>query len=246
MNRSPESTGATSWPVLSEARRRPPRAHPWRRRILVSVAVLVVLVVVAVGLVVKLAPTPAALALPTTPAGTPIGALQGTWSVSAGSLAGYRVQETFFGFSNVAVGRTTAVAGTLGIAGNEVISAVFRIDLAAITASGKRQPQVASSLQTAVYPDATFRLTEPMTLSMGFSSGKTMTATATGDLTMRGISRPDSLTISGRRDGDTLQAVGSIPVAFGDWGIKGPAGFGWFGSLADHGVAEFFVVLHRQ
>ncbi|MGC9963616.1 MAG: YceI family protein [Acidimicrobiales bacterium] len=241
-----EMTGATPWQVSSRARRRSPRAHPWRRRILLGVVVLVALAVVAVGLVVKLAPTPAVLALPTTPAGTPVGALQGTWSVSAGSVAGYRVQETFFGLSNFAVGRTTAVAGTLGIAGNEVVSAVFRIDLAALTASGKRQPQVASSLETAVYPDATFRLTEPMTLSIGFSSGKTMTATATGDLAMRGISRPVSLTISGRRDGEVLQAVGSIPVVFADWGIKGPAGFGWFGSLADHGVAEFSVVLRRQ
>jgi F420H(2)-dependent quinone reductase len=31
----------------------------------------------------------------------------------------------------------------------------------------------------------------------------------------------------------------------GAWGIKGPGGFGFLGSLADHGVAEFLIVWHR-
>jgi hypothetical protein len=31
----------------------------------------------------------------------------------------------------------------------------------------------------------------------------------------------------------------------GAWGIKGPGGFGFLGSLADHGMAEFLIVLHR-
>ena len=73
-----------------------------------------------------------------------------------------------------------------------------------------------------------------------------MTAVATGDLDMRGMSRPVSVAISGRRDGDRIQAVGTIPVVFADWGIQAPAGFGWFGSLAGRGAAEFFVVLERQ
>ena len=36
------------------------------------------------------------------------GRLAGTWKVGKGSTAGYRVQETLFGQSNTAVGRTTA------------------------------------------------------------------------------------------------------------------------------------------
>ena len=42
-----------------------------------------------------------------------------------------------------------------------------------------------------------------------------------------------------------LQAAGSIPVAFSAWGIKGPGGLAFIGSLAGHGVAEFLIVLHR-
>jgi hypothetical protein len=63
---------------------------------------------------------------------------------------------------------------------------------------------------------------------------------------MHGVSHPVTVTISGRRDGSALQAAGSIPVAFSDWGIKAPGGAGFLGSLANHGAAEFRLVLHRS
>jgi hypothetical protein len=55
-----------------------------------------------------------------------------------------------------------------------------------------------------------------------------------------------TFTIAGRRDGSQLEAVGSIPVTFSFWLIKGPGGFAFLGSLADHGLAEFLIVLHRS
>jgi hypothetical protein len=36
------------------------------------------------------------------------------------------------------------------------------------------------------------------------------------------------------------------PFAFSDWAIKEPGGFGFLGSLANHGVAEFLLVLNRH
>ena len=54
-----------------------------------------------------------------------------------------------------------------------------------------------------------------------------------------------TFTVSGRRDGTALQVAGSIPVTFSAWDIKGLSGYGFLGSLADHGVAEFLLVLHR-
>ena len=47
------------------------------------------------------------------------------------------------------------------------------------------------------------------------------------------------------RDGAAIDVVGSIPVAFADFGIRTPDGFGWLGSVSDHGVAEFLLVLER-
>ena len=218
----------------------------WRRWILASVAGLVVLIVLAVGAFIKLQPTPAPLALPTAAASPPAGPLAGTWAVAAGSAAGFRVQETILGLSNDSVGRTNAVTGTIAVTGHQVTSATIRIDLAAIKVGGKTQPQFAGSLDTQGYPTATVTLTQPVTLAPAFTSGATITATATGRLTMHGTSRLVTITISGRRNGPALQAAGSIPIAFSDWGIKGPAGYGVFGSLANHGTAEFLLLLHRQ
>jgi polyisoprenoid-binding protein YceI len=218
-----------------------------RWRWIAGAAVAVIsLVVVAAGIFVKLEPTAPPLALPTAPASAPAGSLDGTWAVGSGSVAGFRVGETVLGFGNDVVGRTTAVTGTMVIAGDRVASAMFRVDLTAITVGGKAQPQFAQSLGTRDHPAATFTLARPVTLSPAFGSGMVVTVTATGYLAMNGVSRLVSATISARRDGSAIQAAGSIPVAFPGWRITGPAGFGFLGSLANHGIAEFRLVLDRD
>ena len=52
-----------------------------------------------------------------------------------------------------------------------------------------------------------------------------------------------TVTLSARRDGPAIEAAGSLPVAFADFGIKGPRGYGVFGSLASNGTAEFLLIL---
>lgn len=194
---------------------------------------------------IKFQPTLAPLTLPAGAASAPAGPLDGQWEAAAGSAAGFRVQETALGMSNDAVGRTGAVTGIVVISGGRVTGAAFRVDLAAITVNGKAQPQVGQSLDTARYPDATFTVTGPVGLPPTFASGATITLTADGQLTMNGVARPVRVTLSARRDGTTLEVAGSIPVAFAAWGIKGPAAFGFLGSLADHGTAEFLLTLRR-
>jgi polyisoprenoid-binding protein YceI len=212
----------------------------------VSVPALVVIVVLSVGAFIELQPTPAPLALPTEAASPPVGPLAGTWHVSAGSVAGFRVPESFLGLGNDTVGRTNAVAGAVVVSDDQVTSATFRIDLTAIKMGGKTQPQFAKSLDTMAHPNATITLTQPVTLSSAFTSGATVTATTTGQLSMHGATHMVSITLSSRRDGAALQVAGSIPIAFASWRIKAPAGYGFFGSLANNGVAEFLLVLLRQ
>jgi len=228
---------------------RPPRPsrkkRHWWRWILPGVGAVLVLGVAGILGAVELQPTPAPLALPTTPASAPAGPLEGTWGVAAGSLAGFRLRENALWVSNDVVGRTSALSGTITISGDQVIAASFSVDLVAIKVQGKKQPQLETSLDTRLHPNATFTLTQPITLSSVSAAGAVVTATVTGQLSMHGISRSVTFTVSARRDGAALQAAGSIPVALGDWGIKGPAGFGFLGSLADRGVAEFLLVLRR-
>lgn len=222
---------------------KPPRKrHRWRW-LLAGAAVLVVLVIVAAGAFIKLQPTLAPLALPTDGASAPTGPLDGTWHVEAGSAAGFRIRESFLGISNDTVGRTTAVTGTVVISGQQVTAASFRVDLTAINVNGKAQPQVAESLDTRLYPDATITLVKPVTLGPPFASGATTSAVVTARLTMHGTSHLVTFPVSGRRAGTALQVAGSIPAAFTAWDIKGPGGYGFFGSLANHGVAEFLLIL---
>lgn len=220
------------------------RRHPLRWT-LAAVVALVVLVVVAVAVFIK-QPSPTPLTLPAGAPSAPSGPASGTWQVAAGSVAGFRIQETALGMSNDVVGRTDSVTGTIVIVGDQVTSATLRIGLASIKVSGRTQPQLAKSLGTRQFPGATFTLTRPVLLGLAFASGASITVTATGQLTMHGASHLVTVRISGRRDGRALQAAGSIPVRFTEWGIRAPAGFGLFDSLAGHGVAEFLLTLLRH
>ena len=224
----------------------PVRRRHWWRRILVTAAVLVAVIIAAAGAFVKLQPTLAPLALPSGSAGAPAGPLDGEWHVTAGSAAGFRVPESVLGFSNDTVGRTTALTGTVVIAGQQVTSADFRVDLTAITVNGKTQAQFERSLATQADPDATITLVTPVTLDSAFASGTTISVTVRARLTMHGVLRVVTFPVTGRRDGTGLQFTGAIPVTFAAWHITGPAGFGFLGSLASHGMAEFLLLLHRQ
>jgi hypothetical protein len=224
---------------------RPLRKRRWLRWIAIAVAALVVLIALAAWAFIKSGPAAAPLVLPAGPASAPSGPLDGSWAVADGSIAGFRVQETALGLSNDAAGRTSAVTGSVVISGNRVTAAAIRVDLAALTVSGKPQRQVATSLRTGQYPDATFTLAAPVTLPAAFAAGKAVNLTAIGQLGMNGTTRQVTVTLSARRDGTTLQVAGSIPVTFSAWHIRGPAGFGFLGSLADHGTAEFLLTLRR-
>jgi polyisoprenoid-binding protein YceI len=225
---------------------RAPGKRHWRRWIIAGVLAFVALALLAIGLAVKLQPTPPPLALPPGGTGAPTGPINGTWHVAAGSVAGFRVPESFIGMTNDVVGRTKRVTGAIVVSDSRVTAAALRIDLATIKVNGKTQPQFAKSLDTASEPVATFALARPVALPPALASGAIITVTATGRLTMHGVSRLVTFTITGRRDGSALQAVGSIPVTFSAWGITDPAGYSFLGSLASHGAAEFLVVLHRS
>lgn len=222
-----------------------PRKHHWWRWILAGVGVLVVLAVLATGLFVKLQAAAPPLALPAGRASAPAGPLGGTWTVAPGSQAGFRVRESAVGFSNDVVGRTDQVSGTLVITGDRVTRATLRIRLTAVTVNGKRQSQFAQSLGTQGDPVATFILTRPVTLAAAFTRGSAVSLTAAGRLTMHQVSRPVTVALTSRRDGPALQAAGSIPVTFSRWGIRGPQGLGFLGSLARNGTAEFLLILSR-
>ena len=224
----------------------PGRRRRWWRWLLAGVVLLGVLVVGGAAILVKSQPSAAPLTLPPAAAKPSAGPADGTWDVTTGSVAGFRIRESALGFGDDVTGRTTAVTGTAVITGGRVTSAVFRIVLTAITVGGKPMPQFATSLDTAAHPDATITLAGPARLPAGFGTGRTVTVALPGQLTLRGVTRPVTMTISARRDGAAVEAAGSLTVASGRWGITLPAGFGFLGGLSSQATAEFLLILHRR
>jgi len=224
----------------------PARRHRGRRRAVAGIGVLVVLVVLG-GVIVRLfvegqhsAPP---LSLPAGHTAAALSPVSGTWHVAAGSVAGFRVPERALGAGSVVVGRTSAVTGSMIADGSTVSAAAFRVTLTALKVDGKPQQQLAASLTTGAHPVADVRLISPLALSPAFASGATEHASARGLLTLNGVSRPVTIRLDARRDGAAIDVAGSIPVSFVIWHIAQPAGFGWFGSLSDHGIAEFRLIL---
>lgn len=220
------------------------RLPHWRQWILGIVLVLVVLVVVTAKVYIGTL-TKAPLALPTAATSAPVGPLGGTWEVATGSVVGFRVEQTVMFMTGDVVGRTDNVSGSLVVSDDQVTSTTFDIDLTTVLSADRSQPQFALSLDTKAYPTATFTLAQPIVLPPGFVAGATASATVTGQLTMHGTTHEATVSISGRRDGSTIQVVGSMPIAFKDWAVEGPKGYGPLASVADHGTAEFLLVLEQ-
>jgi polyisoprenoid-binding protein YceI len=223
-----------------------PRRRHWWRWILGGTAVLLILAVAATGIVVELMPVPAPLAL-TGSAAAPAGPLDGTWRVAGGSVAGFRVRETVIGFSNDVTGRTGDVTGTVVVSGAAALSATVQVSLAAIKVNGKTgQPQLVKSLGVTAHPVATVILARPVPLSATFDRGAAVTRTAAATLTLNGTTHPVTVTLSARRDGTAIEVAGSLPIAFPDFRITSPTGYGFLGSLASNGTAEFLLVLRPR
>jgi polyisoprenoid-binding protein YceI len=159
-------------------------------------------------------------------------------------VAGFRVRETVIGFGNDVTGRTADVIGTVTVADGQVSHASFRIGLGSIEVDGKtRQRQLVASLDVTAHPDATVALTRPVPLSAAFSSGAVIIRAVAAALTLNGITRPVTVTLTARRDGTSIETAGSMPVPFSEFRIRGPGGYGLLGSLASAGTAEFLLIL---
>lgn len=153
-------------------------------------------------------------------------ALVGTWNITSGSEAGYRVDEVLNGTDVTVTGRTDNVSGdfTVNSTGLTLESAQLTVDVASITTdSGNRDEYFrGQALRTSEFPEATFVLTEPVTLESTPSSGDVVEVDATGDLTIAGETQEVTASIELRSDGETAEIAGSIPITFADFGVEAP------------------------
>jgi len=163
------------------------------------------------------------------------GSVAGTWTVGSGSVAGYRVRERLavLPAPSDAVGRTSAITGQASVvdsAGTDTVTAVdVTVDVSTLSSDKPMRDQRVHTmgLQTDTYPTATFALSRPFTLPAGATGGRTVRMTATGALTLHGVTRTVSIPLTLRLSGAGFEVVGSITFPWSEFGMTAPS-FGDF------------------
>ena len=183
---------------------------------------------------------------PTTP---PASGLDGEWIVdpTAGSFVGYRVREELanIGFTE-AVGRTSGVEGTLTISGSTITSVVVEADMRRLQSDDDRRDRTLGrqALQTNTFPTAGFTLTAPIELGLVPVAGETISAVASGDLMVHGVTHAVQIPLDAQLVNDRIVVVGSIDVVFADYGISAPSAIVVL-SVEDKGVVELQLVFTK-
>jgi polyisoprenoid-binding protein YceI len=176
--------------------------------------------------------------------GAAASALDGTYAVKPGGaddFVGYRVTEKLVAnvVESTATGRTNDVTATMTIRGTTVSDVTVTADLRTLTSdSSLRDGRIRDQgLESNRFPLAKFVLTTPIQLAAQPAAGQTVTTDATGDFTLHGVTKRVTISMLGRWDGKTVQVVGTMPIAFSDYGIRAPSS-PLVASIDDHGEME--------
>jgi polyisoprenoid-binding protein YceI len=169
--------------------------------------------------------------------------VEGAWTATDGSAVQYRVKEVLFGQDSEATGRADRVTGGLVILGTTIEDASFAVDMTAFASDESRRDGQFHDriMETDTFPTATFELTGPIVLAAVPADREEITATATGDLTMHGVTKEVMFDLTARRDGATIAVNATIPIVFSDYEIDDPSGGP--ATVGDEGELEVLLVL---
>jgi polyisoprenoid-binding protein YceI len=188
----------------------------------------------------------------TTPESTtaaPSGAgLDGAWTVDTGvSFVGYRIEEDLASIGSVtAVGRTKEIEASLTFAGSMVTELSVSVAMATLESDRSRRDDAMASrgLETNSFPTATFVLSEPIELDAVPAEGEAINATATGELTLHGVTQSIALDLEGSLVEGTMVVVGSTEILLADYAIEKPTGFSVL-DISDTGTLEIQLAFVR-
>jgi polyisoprenoid-binding protein YceI len=239
-----------------------------RRLLIAGVAAIAVAALAGGGVYIYffsgLRTSPAQLGLSATPAATPSATasstasssdVSGTWTVTSGSLAGYRVKELFVGESSKheAVARTSTVSGGLTVSSD---SNAYQVSAITITAgladlhsvdsvAGRNVTQrdsiVSRQLDVQQFPNATFAASAVSV--QGGASGQQVTISVPGQLTIHGVTK--DVTVSGKAQltGGKIEVAGSLSANMSDFGVSPP--LAPFVTVDNQLTLEFDIFLAR-
>jgi polyisoprenoid-binding protein YceI len=180
------------------------------------------------------------------------GTLDGTYRVAPGdtnSFVGYRVQEQLVGgaIEQTATGRTNSVTGSFTITGTTVQDVNVTADLRTLTSDRDQRDNAIKDrgLESNRFPEAKFVLTQPIERPTAPAVGETVTATARGEFTLHGVTKPVEIPVEGRWDGRDVQVVGRLHILFSDYGITAPTS-PVVASIDDEGEMEFQIFFRKS
>lgn len=172
--------------------------------------------------------------------------LDGSWVVDpAVSFVGYRIGEELASLGSVtAVGRTSTIDAALVFAGTEVSELSVTVDMTTLESDRSQRDGAMRTrgLETSSFPEASYVLTAPIDLGSIPAEGETFTATATGDLTIHGVTRTVEIELEGSLVGGTVVIVGSVEIVLAEYAIEKPTGFSVL-DIADAGLLEIQLAL---
>jgi polyisoprenoid-binding protein YceI len=164
----------------------------------------------------------------------------GTYTVQTGAdtFLGYRAEEVVFGQNQTPTGRTPGVTGSLTVSGTEISDVEITADLTGLsTGEDRRDQRAQSALGTSENPDATFTLTEPITLAAEPVAGEKVTVDATGDLTINGTTKSVTFPLEALWNGTTIQVAATPDLKFSDFGVD-VGSFEPFATVQDAGQLD--------
>ena len=189
----------------------------------------------ALGLSATPSPTVSGATSSSSPAATTSTGVTGTWKVTIGSVAGYRVKELFVGQTSKhdAVARTSSLSGGLTESGDpsgyQVNAITFTADLTGLTSvdsvAGRdvtqRDSFVSRQMNLQQFPDAIFAASSASVA--GTVTSQPADASVSGKLTIHGVTKDVTATVKAQVTGGRIEIAGSVPIVMTDFGVSPPS-----------------------
>lgn len=152
----------------------------------------------------------------------------GSWVVEPDGgeevFAGYRIEELFAGetVKVEAAGRTGDVTGTLVIEGTTITEVTITVAMDTLTSDSGRRDDVlrTAAIETDTFPTATFVLGDPVDLGTVPAFDEVVELALTGDLTLRDVTRPVTLEVEARWNGEAIDVAGGAGIVLADFAIE--------------------------
>ena len=181
------------------------------------------------------------------------GDVAGTWTVTTGTEAGYRVREQLaqFDAETDAVGRTSDVTGSITLTSDGTTATLtegtITVDTTTLASDENRRDNRLRSegLQTDQFPTATFTLTQPVEVPAAALAGTATDVTLVGDLELHGVTKSVQIPAQAKLADGTVQVLGSVTFPLSDFDIEAPNIGGFIISIADQGALEFVAVFAK-